>query len=346
MFKILRRGAAATALALAGIVAAPAVAPTTAQQAFAADEPIEMIMTNEIATSHWTAALMEDFAATIRSRSDGRIEPKIFHAGALYKDRDAVAALGTGAVHMVWPVSVQLESLAPEYGVINLPFAIDDELMLTEGAADALTDLLSGFVEDRGFRVMGLMRTADLVFLFPEKPVHTPADLEGDKVRLTGGTVLQQLMRELGASPISMPATEMAAALMQGAIDGIFTSAGGWEMVGTNAAQVATWVPGLSVLTYTVVADAKWIDNLPPDLREIVETTVAELVADQWRNGMQSDQETMEKMIAAGGELVTVDEAAVAEFRTLAERASEAFTERHPEVWDEFRQTVSAYRKD
>ena len=342
MFKSLRRGAAATALALAGLVAAPLAGMPTA----AADEPIEMIMTNEIATSHWTAALMEDFAATIRDRTDGRIEPKIFHAGALYKDRDAVAALGTGAVHMVWPVSVQLESLAPEYGVINLPFAIDDELMLTDGAADALTELLSGFVEDRGFRVMGLMRTADLVFLFPEKAVNTPADLEGAKVRLTGGTVLQQLMRELGASPISMPATEMAAALMQGAIDGIFTSAGGWEMVGTNAAQTATWVPGLSVLTYTVVADAKWIESLPPDLREIVETTVAELVADQWRSGMQSDKETMEKMIADGGELVTVDATEVAQFRALAERASEAFIERHPEVWDRFRQTVSAYRKN
>ncbi len=337
MLKPLARGAA-TALALVGLLAAP--------PADAAEEPIEMILTTELATSHWTTTLMDEYAETLRERSGGRIDPKVFHAGTLYKDRDAVAALGTGAVHMVWPVSVQLESMAPEYGVINLPFAIDDELMLTEGAPEALSDLLSGFVADRGLRVMGLMRTADLIFLFPDRAVNRPADLEGAKVRLTGGTVLQQLMRELGASPISMPPTEMAAALMQGAIDAIFTSAGGWEMVGTDSAQVATWVPGLSLLTYTVVADAKWIDSLPDDLREIVETTTAELVADQWRSGIESDKATMQKMIDAGGELVTVDAEGIAAYRSHAEEASQLFIERHPEVWEAFQQTVGRFRDE
>lgn len=106
---LLIRAAAAALMGLTGI-AAPARAET-----------YEMVMTNEIATTHWTAQAMEHFAGQLKERSGGRIVPKIYHAGTLLKDKEAVAALGTGAVHMVWPVSVQLESLAPQYGVINLP---------------------------------------------------------------------------------------------------------------------------------------------------------------------------------------------------------------------------------
>ena len=330
---MLHRTALAAALAL-GLVAAPAARADT----------VEIVMTNEIATTHWTAALMEEFAETLRTRSDGRLDPQIFHAATLFADRDAVAALGTGAVHMVWPVSVQLEAVAPEYGVINLPFAIDDELMSDPAAAQAIADFLSGYLEDRGIRVMGLMRTADLIFLYRDKEIAAPSDLRGDRIRLTGGRVLQALMREFDANPITMSASEMATALMQGAIDGIFTSAGGWQMVGVNAAGVASSVPGLSLLTYTVLVDDAWLQGLPEDLREIIETTVAETLETQWADGIASDAETMQKMLDAGGRLAVVDDAALEEFRTLAERASAVFIDRHPEVWEEFQQVVAPFR--
>ena len=128
-------GAATAALMGLTGIAAPARAET-----------YEMVMTNEIATTHWTAQAMEHFAGRLKERSGGRIVPKIYHAGTLLKDKEAVAALGTGAVHMVWPVSVQLESLAPQYGVINLPFMITDEVMLKPGASDEIATLMTKYV--------------------------------------------------------------------------------------------------------------------------------------------------------------------------------------------------------
>jgi len=304
----------------------------------------EMVMTNEIATTHWTAKMMEDYAHTIETRSDGRIDVQVYHAGSLFEDKQAVAALGTGAVHMVWPVSVQLESVAPEYGVVNLPFSITDEVMLQDGAAADLSAMLSGFVADRGLRVMGLMRTADLIFLMPDSFIEQPSDLEGKKIRLTGGKVLQELMRKFGASPITMPATEMAAALMQGAIDGIFTSYGGWEMVGVSGAKKATLVPGLSLLTYTVVADDAWIENLPADLRKVVVDTTNEYLARQWQLGIEGDKDKREQMLGEGGELHVVEGEQHEAFRKMAREASQSFIDEYPEVWEEFQATQAKYR--
>jgi C4-dicarboxylate-binding protein DctP len=148
-----------------------------------------MVMTNELATSHWTAKMMDDYAAKLEERSEGRIDVSVFHSGTLYTDRDAIAALGTGAVHMVWPVSVNLEPIAPEYGVVNLPFSLTDNFMQSDGAVEELSEMMSAIIEGRGIRVMGLMRTADLIFLFKEQAVTKPADLSGERVRMTGGRV-------------------------------------------------------------------------------------------------------------------------------------------------------------
>ncbi|MEC7258155.1 MAG: TRAP transporter substrate-binding protein DctP [Pseudomonadota bacterium] len=321
--------------------AAWALSASLVASAAMAQDTYEMVMTNELATSHWTAKMMDSYAATIEERSEGRIDVSVFHSGTLYTDRDAIAALGTGSVHMVWPVSVNLESIAPEYGVVNLPFSLTDDFMQADGAATELAEMMSQIIEGRGIRVLGLMRTADLIFLFKEKAVASPEDLSGQRVRMTGGKVLQSMMRNFGASPISMPATEMAAALMQGAIDGIFTSAGGWQMVGTNAAQTASYIPGLSLLSYTVVADERWLDSLPEDLRAVVLDTTEELLAQQWKEGIAKDKETMQVLLDDGGKLVTADPEAQKQFRELAENASQEFIDRYPNVWERF-QTLKA----
>lgn len=313
------------------------------QPAAAAD--VEMVMTNQIAPNHWAAKLMDEYAATLEEKSGGRINVEVYHSSSLFKDSEALASIGTGTVHMVWPVSVQLEAIAPDYGVVNLPFAITDALMTKEGAAQELSDTLSEMVAGRGLRVMGLMRAGDLVFLFPDSFVESEEALSGAKIRVTGGKVLQDLMKNYGASPVTMPATEMAAGLMQGAIDGIFTSYGGWEMVGVSGAQKATLIPGLSLVTYTVVADDAWLKGLPDDLRTIVEDTTAELLATQWQRGIEGDNEKRDLMVSQGGELMVVeDEAVLAKFHEQAEAAQASFVDAHPDAYKTFQDFLAKYQ--
>jgi C4-dicarboxylate-binding protein DctP len=332
-----RRTVLAAAVGLA-FGAAAGFAPAKAQ-----DKPIQMILTDELATSHWSTKIIDAYAKTIEERTGGRITPKVFHAGTLYKDQDAVAALGSGAVHMVWPVAVRLETIAPQTGVISLPFAVTDEMMMKEGAPEALGKFLSTYVEPRGIRVMGLARTADLFFLFRDDFIEKIDDMKGKKIRVTGGRVLQQLMREFGASPISMSAAEMAPAMVQGAIDGIFTSSGGWEIVGLSAAPKATSIPGLSLVTYAVLVDDKWLKGLPDDLRKIVEDTTMELIRSNWPVAMQHDKETLEKLIKAGGEFREVSAESREAFRAAAMEANDEWTKSNSEVWAKFQETMKPF---
>jgi TRAP-type C4-dicarboxylate transport system substrate-binding protein len=93
------------------------------------DKKFEMILTSEVPNTHFRSGLMKHFAEEITKRTNCRI--------------DALPSLGTGVVHSVWPVSVQLESFNPAYGVLTLPFAVTDEIMLNPGYRNKFLNMLS-----------------------------------------------------------------------------------------------------------------------------------------------------------------------------------------------------------
>lgn len=203
----------------------------------------EMIITSEIPLATNPSPYIEQFIAEVGKRTDGAIQGKYFPASQLYNDRDGLAALGTGAVHMVWPVSSRLEQFDARVGLASLPFALTTDEMTNACFADGFTRMISGYLEPRGIQVLGFLRTADLIFLMKDRDIQRVADLKGQKVRVIGGQIMLDAMRSVQASPISMSASEMSAALSQGAIDGAMTSPAGWVDVLGNTPGTPRWRP-------------------------------------------------------------------------------------------------------
>lgn len=336
MFKSFRQTTMRATLLGCALATSVAVLPAQAQT--------EMVITDELATSHWTTGVLDQLGRMIEEATEGQVKPRVFHAGTLYNDQDAIAALGTGAVHMVWPVAVRLETIAPEAGALSLPFAINDEMMAKPGAPEAVAGYLQKYMEPRGIRVMGIARTADLVFLTRKGHLTEMADLQGMKVRATGGRVLLDLLGKFGASSVALPAPEMGPALSQGAIDGALTSAGGWEIAGTNAVPYATLVPGLNLVTYAILVDDQWLQSLPDDARAAIEKTMADFVHDDWQRSKALDQKAMDKMIADGGSFATIEGEQRQEFIGAADAITAQWREKYPEAWEEFQAAVAPFK--
>ena len=298
----------------------------------------EIILTSEVATSHWKTKYMEEFAAGVKERSQGEVTAKIFAGGQLYNDQDALAALGTGAVHMVWPVSVRLESVEPRSGILNLPFALTDEQMMDACFNSGLTKLVSSYIEPRNLQLLGFLRTSDLFFIFRDRNVQSKDDLKGSKIRVTGGRVFQETMKALDTSPVSMAASEMSTALAQGAIDGIFTSPAGWaEMIGMTG-KYAWYVPGLSLSTYAIVVDKGWMDGLPEGHQKAIMDTVAEISERQWQEATDADDKLVKKMIDAGATFNVADDKQKADLQEIIRPSLKIFSDRNPEAITQFTQ--------
>jgi C4-dicarboxylate-binding protein DctP len=291
-----------------------------------------LVLPNEVAATHWKTDYQKQFADLVKQKTGGKIDVQVFPAGQLYNEQDALAALGTGSVQMVWPVSVRIESIAPQAGVLNLPFAVSDKMMTNPCFANGLTETISSYVEPRGLKVLGLMRTADLFFIFGNKEVKKMEDLKGTKVRVTGGRIFLDTMKRLGISPVSMAASEMSSAMSQGAIDGVFSSPAGWaEMIGISG-KYGWYVPGFQLATYAVVVDSAWYNNLSPELREAVASSISEISAREWVEAKAADEKLIEKMKGQGALFHVADDAEIARWRKLAEEATAPFDKANPDL--------------
>ncbi|MBE0549898.1 MAG: TRAP transporter substrate-binding protein DctP [Rubrivivax sp.] len=292
----------------------------------------DMILPSEVAASHWKTRYMNEFAEEVKKRTGGGVNVKVFPGGQLYSDQDAIAALGTGSVHMVWPVAVRLETIDPRTGYISLPFALSDEQMLNRCYATGLTKVMSGYVEPRKLQVLGFLRTSDLMFIFRNRDVKRLEDVKGSKIRVTGGKVFLDIMRSLNASPVSMAASEMSTALSQGAIDGVFTSPAGWsEMIGMTG-KYAWYVPGMSVATYSVIVDKVWLDALPEAHRKAIVDVIDEIGKRQWNEAIAEDKKMIAKMTAQGAVYRVADKAEIQRWRDLAVPGNKSFTDKHVDV--------------
>lgn len=292
----------------------------------------DLVLPSEVAASHWKTDYQNEFAEMVAERTGGEISVKVFPAGQLYNEQDALAALGTGAVHMVWPVSVRMESIAEETGIINLPFAVSDEQMSNNCFAGGLSDLMSSYVEPRGLAILGLLRTSDLFFIFKDREVQKMEDLAGAKVRVTGGRVFLDTMSRLGISPVSMAASEMSTAMSQGAIDGVFSSPAGWaEMIGMTG-QYGWYVPGFQLSMYAVVVDKAWFEGLSSEHQEAISGSISEISERQWIDAKAADEKLVEGMVDQGAVFHVAEDGEMQRWRGLAEESSASFTQAHADV--------------
>src|SRR3990167_136865 len=99
----------------------------------------DVVLPSEVPASHWKTNYLNQFADEVKKRTNGALNVKVFPGAQLYNEQDAMAALGTGAVHMVWPLAARLETIDPRTGIISLPFMLSDELMENRCFANGVT---------------------------------------------------------------------------------------------------------------------------------------------------------------------------------------------------------------
>jgi TRAP-type C4-dicarboxylate transport system substrate-binding protein len=304
----------------------------------------KVIMTHELPETFPKHKYMAKFKEIVEEKSDGRLEVVIHSGGQLFKDGEAVQALGTGSVHMVWPISGHLEALNEAYGIVSLPFGLNDETILNNSDfRNELTGMLSSYVEDRGIKVFGLMRSSEGIILSKDKEMNDLKDLSGMKIRTVSGHVAADMIASFEGTSVSMPATELATSLSQGVIDGVNTSPEGWKDIVGSAAKYGLVVPQLQIHTYSIAADKAWFDQLPADLQTIIEETLDEVIVTQWKESMEADKQIIDAVTSDWGEVHYVEENKVDEWREVTEEVYTKFGERLPEVLKEFNDLKTKY---
>lgn len=164
----------------------------------------------------------ERWVELVRERTDGRINMKIYPGAQLVAGDQSkeFTAMRQGIIDMAVGSTINWSAQVPELNLFSLPFLMPDYEaidVLTEGEVGKR---LFEKVEQRGVVPLAWGENGFRELTNSKKPVRTPQDLEGLKIRVTGSPLFQETFAALGANPTQMSWSDAVPALTTGAVDG------------------------------------------------------------------------------------------------------------------------------
>ncbi len=214
------RGLFRSIVAAGVVVAFVAAQPGTLAHSQGKPAPRKIDFAHIIGPPESAATGFKWMAEEVTKRSNGGIN-MIFHGGTLLgKELEIMDAVRSGNIAMGTPVGAA-STVFPEFGVFLTPYLVRDYnhayAMFNGEIGRAFDDLIQKkyklkvvFYYDFGFRH----------FWNNRKPINSPADLRGLKMRVQQGRVFADTVNGLGASAVPMPWGEVISAAQQSVIDG------------------------------------------------------------------------------------------------------------------------------
>jgi len=178
-----------------------------------------LILAHNMSTDHPVHHGIVHFAKGVEDRSNGELSVRIYPNGQLGSEKEILSLIQIGAITMTKVSTLSLESFSPYFGILNLPFLFSDKAHFL-GVLDSEIgqELLSSA---RSQRLQGLtFYEAGARSFYAHKPIRTPEDMKGMKIRVMDNPTAIRMLELLGGKPTPMPYGEVYTALQQGVIDG------------------------------------------------------------------------------------------------------------------------------
>ena len=150
----------------------------------------------------------------------GKLTVRLFPEGVLGDQKALMEATKVGAVDISVVASQVSQQLVPEHGIFGLPFVwikLDDYVKFLQGPIAAE---LGKKMEPHGLKVLTFANGGGLAVMNSKRPVRTPEDMKGLKLRVMQDPMQVDMIKAMGGIPVPMGTPEVYSAIQQGQIDG------------------------------------------------------------------------------------------------------------------------------
>jgi C4-dicarboxylate-binding protein DctP len=225
---------------------------------------------------------------------------EVYANSTLYKDREEIEALQLGAVQMLAPSLSKFGPLGvKEFEAFDLPFLFSGHDALRKVTEGAVGKELLKRLEAKG--IVGLAYWDNGFKAFSAgRPLRTPADFRGLRMRIQSSTVIEAQMRALGAHPQVMAFSDVYPALRAGVVDGTENPISNLYTQRMHEVQRHVTLTNHGYLGYAAIVNKRFWDGLPSDVREQLELAMAEATSYANRIALEKNEEDLAKVRAAG----------------------------------------------
>lgn len=191
-----------------------------AAQAVLAQTPIKLTLAHAVAPTNPRAIAALKFADLVSQKSSGRLAIQVAGAAQLGDDLTMLAALRTGTLDMSMNSQGPVSSVLPELSALGLPYIFSTQQKAWELLDGPIGDELAKKLEPKNLILLSWMDNGIRQITNNKRPITTPDDLKGIKLRTPPDPSTVDMFQAMGASTQQINFSELYIALQTGVVDG------------------------------------------------------------------------------------------------------------------------------
>ncbi len=271
-----------------------ALAALAAVSAHAA--PQEVRIASHVSALSPLHAQSELFAREIEKRLPGQFRFVLFPGGQLGKEKALITNVKAGSLEMI-NVASGVMKLDRKLGIFDLPWLFADRDHVRRAMAAGLEDEVRGRIEEiADVKVVGVYENGFRHVLNSKRGVNTPDDMEGLKIRVSGGKFRQGVFSNIGATPQKVAWKETFTALQTGVVDGAEAATYGfYEQKQYEVAKYLSLTSHVYTPSFLLASRAFW-ESMSPRQREVFSQVGREITEAAYEASAELEKKYFQEM--------------------------------------------------
>lgn len=243
---------------------------------------------------------LDKFVELLDQKSGGKMKLKMYHAGTLGSQPDAIEQVRMGGLEIANFSLGPMGPVVPEANVVSLPFIFKDPdhaFRVLEGKAG---DMINAGMAKKGLISLAWYDGGARSFYNSKKPIKTPADVVGMKIRVMNNDLYSGMIKALGGNPSPMAFAEVYQSLKTGVVDGAENNWPSYESTGHYEVAKYYSISQHLIIPETLCINAGVWNKLSADDQKILKEAAQESALLQRKLWKERSKASEAKVLAGG----------------------------------------------
>jgi len=233
-----------------------------------------------------------EFARRANEKLGDQATVVTYGSSQLGTDEELLQKLRLGTAGMAIPSTV-MSSVVPQFGLFEMPYLVKDREHMKRIEEEIVWPTLAPAAEEQGYKVLAVWENGFRHITNNVRPIVTPEDLQGIRLRTPSGEWRVKMFQAYGANPTPMSFSEVFTALQTGVVDGQENPL--TQIASGNFQEVQDYLSMTGHVytpAYLLVGLNRW-NSLPEEVRTILEETAKETQAFVYENAERLEGELL-----------------------------------------------------
>ena len=213
-----------------------------------------------------------EWSDAVFKRTNGDVKIEVYHSAQLGVEEDIIEQMRSGAPIAQNSDAARMGNYVKEFAAMNCPYFVETlEEVEKLNELDSVKAWKKELEEKQGIHIFSFFYVQGYRNFLTHIPVHKPADLAGQRIRTAPAPAWQESVRALGATPVSLPYTEIYSAVQTKAVDGcedVYVASYHTSMYEVLKYVVET--QHIMLMNFSITS-AEWFNSLPKEYQEILD---------------------------------------------------------------------------